>query len=222
MSQEPYLIKPTNWVRFKEWAADFLLEQIPGARPTWKFIKREGRGVKEGRLLFTVIAIMLVFATISVTRCYDDSGRPAQGAPLKLDLREHGVDDESRIEIAKLKQQLQDAQKQVRDANTRAYRAQLAARPKSLKERLRDTLDSIDPVITRQAIGGEYTYRNAVDIRKVKELQQLLASDRESARYVTLIVTRGGASGFTGNDGEIVSGVQEIVLTVEPELMQQP
>jgi hypothetical protein len=53
------------------WGKECILEYLPGAKPTWEFIRREGRGVKEGRALFGVMAICLVVVTIWVTHKFD-------------------------------------------------------------------------------------------------------------------------------------------------------
>jgi len=53
------------------WARDCLVESIPGAKPTWEFIKTESRGVKQGWVLFTVIGLVIVIVTASVTHKID-------------------------------------------------------------------------------------------------------------------------------------------------------
>src|SRR5438093_4437772 len=61
----------TGLSRLGTWARDCLVENIPGAKPTWEFIKRESRGVKQGWVLFTVIGLVLVVVTAFVTRKID-------------------------------------------------------------------------------------------------------------------------------------------------------
>ena len=57
--------------RLVRWARDCLVENIPGAKSTWEFIKTESRGVKQGWVLFTVIGLVIVVVTASVTHKID-------------------------------------------------------------------------------------------------------------------------------------------------------
>src|SRR5205807_7982305 len=55
--------RPSGIKRLADWFKECVLEQIPGAKPTWQFLKREGGGVKNGWVLFTAIAVLVILAT---------------------------------------------------------------------------------------------------------------------------------------------------------------
>ena len=55
--------RPSGIMPLTQWAKDCLLEQIPGAKPTWELLKSEGRGVRQGWVLFSAIAICLIVVT---------------------------------------------------------------------------------------------------------------------------------------------------------------
>jgi len=61
----------TGFSRLRIWARDCLVENIPGAKPTWEFIRTESRGVKQGWVLFTAIGVVVVVVTAFVTHNID-------------------------------------------------------------------------------------------------------------------------------------------------------
>ena len=146
------------------------------------------------------------------------AARQNSSSPLKLDVTEHGVDDQSRQEIADLKQQLKDARDNAQKARESAFRAEAATKPQSFKQRLRACLDSIDPSITAQAIGGRYTFQGDVEMNTARELQKL-ASEPEASDYFSLVKVTGSTGLYSGD--KQISGAQFVELIVEPSLMQE-
>lgn len=67
---------PPNGIRrLVRWLTDCFWEQLPGAKPTWKFIREEARGVKRGWVLLTCIVFLAVIATAWLTHRIDKRSR---------------------------------------------------------------------------------------------------------------------------------------------------
>lgn len=63
--------------RLCHWRKECILENIPGAKPSWEFFRRKARGVKNGWVLFVGMALCLIVLTHCTTRM-DQFGHSAK------------------------------------------------------------------------------------------------------------------------------------------------
>ncbi|MGZ5003899.1 MAG: hypothetical protein ACXWAX_00740 [Chthoniobacterales bacterium] len=220
----------TNWFLYMT-AGPFLADEVfKRAFPKWResagkhFPARTRRRIEVAFIIFGVFwAGFAAFNEEHAAReRAEAAARSPVPTPIPFQVTETDTVARTQLEAANrkidaLEAQLKEAQKGSDAARESAFQAEIATRPKSIKERLRECLDAIDPHITQELISRpQIVCRIDVEVSKLKPLQKLAAEP--SARD---LIEMKSVSGLTGMQmGEVEIGTKTVEFVVQGDLMR--